>query len=69
MENVAKGGKMRIGNGFYSVEGGPNFNLASVDLSTSRDIYGDSYILNPERKKIVSGHWFQPVINLGSEQI
>jgi hypothetical protein len=39
-----------MGNGFYTVKDDPDFNLVSVALSATRDIYTVSYILNPEQK-------------------
>ena len=39
-----------MGNGFYTIEDDPNFNLVHVEVSASKDIISVSYILNPEQE-------------------
>ena len=39
-----------MGNGFYTLQDDPDFNIVHIGLSSSRDIYTISYILNPEQK-------------------
>ena len=39
-----------MGNGFYTVKDDPDFNVVSIGISASRDIYTVSYILNPEQE-------------------
>ncbi|NQV42903.1 MAG: hypothetical protein HQ506_11170 [Candidatus Marinimicrobia bacterium] len=39
-----------MGNGFYTLSDDPDFGVVSLGISTSRDIYSVSYILNPEQE-------------------